>query len=253
MRRETMRRTTETRTIALAVATVAVLAVAACAGPGAASPSPARTADPCGLSPLDDPATPFGSKSVRLGPPAATPLPAVPPAPATDGTRATIDTDRGRIVIELYTRSAPVATGNFAGLAEAGFYDGVVFHRLVPGFVIQGGDGEWGRSDRLCEAQVGSGGPGYTIRDEPFAGQYRRGVVAMARTPRPDSQGSQFFIVLDDRAEPALESYRTYVIFGRVVEGMEVVDAIAAMPNSGEPDNRALEPIAMKKVSIERP
>ena len=128
-----------------------------------------------------------------------------------------------------------------------------MFHRIVPGFVIQGGDGQWGRQGRLCEERIGSGGPGYTIQDEPFAGRYGRGVVAMARSQQPNSQGSQFFIVLDDSAEPSLESYRTYVIFGRVVEGMDVLDAIAATPNSGDPNNRALEPVAMEAVRIERP
>ena len=102
----------------------------------------------------------------------------------------------------------------------------------MPDFVIQGGDPEG----------TGRGGPGYTIPDETVVGQYGRGVVAMARTPQPDSQGSQFFIVLDDGARPALEQYRTYVIFGEVVSGMDVVDQIAAMPNSGPPRQHGHRP-----------
>ena len=179
----------------------------------------------------------------RLRPPDATPLAKPPKEPASDGTTAVISTRLGDISVELFTRSAPIASQNFINLAEAGFYDNVVFHRLVPGFVIQGGD----------PTGTGRGGPGYTIRDEPVVGEYERGVVAMARTPEPNSQGSQFFIVLDDRARNALDAYRTYVIFGRVTAGMEVVDEIARQPNSGPPENRALQPTAMTKVVIKRP
>ena len=188
--------------------------------------------------------TPAAQPTPFIPPPDATPLANPPAAPATDGTRATIETELGDIVIELFTDSAPVATQNFINLAQAGFYDGVVFHRLVPGFVIQGGDPEG----------TGSGpGPGYTIPDEPVVGEYARGIVAMARTPAPNSQGSQFFIVLDDGARGALEQFRTYVIFGRVVEGMDVVDVIAEMPNTGGDDNRAVNPVAMTRVTVQRP
>jgi peptidyl-prolyl cis-trans isomerase B (cyclophilin B) len=177
-----------------------------------------------------------------LAPPDAQPLADPPDAPSGDGTGVRLATELGDIVIGLFTESSPVASENFVNLVEAGFYDGVVFHRLVPGFVIQGGDPEG----------TGRGGPGYTIRDEPVVGRYGRGIVAMARTPAPDSQGSQFFIVLDDAAEQALESARTYAIFGRVVEGMDVVDAIAATPNSGPPENTALEPVSITSTSLEQ-
>ncbi len=164
-------------------------------------------------------------------------------APAGDGTTATITTKLGDIVIELYNESAPVAATNFENLAESGFYDGLTFHRLMPGFVIQGGDP---RGD-------GFGGPGYTIPDETVVGEYGRGVVAMARTSQPDSAGSQFFIVLDDSARDALEQFRTYVIFGNVVSGMDVVDKIAAMPNSGGQAGTALDPVVMESVTIQSP
>ena len=198
---------------------------------------------------------PSSSSSGRpaLSPPQSTPLANPPAQPESDGTTARIATEQGEIVVRLFNGSAPVATENFVNLARAGFYDGVVFHRIVPGFVIQGGDGQYGRKSSLDQQRVGSGGPGYTILDEVVVGPYRRGTVAMARTPRPNSQGSQFFIVLDDRAARALDSARTYVIFGEVTSGMDVVDAIAAMPNSGEPDNRALQPVAMTSVTIEGP
>ena len=163
------------------------------------------------------------------GPPAATPIAQPPSVPSGDGTGVRLHTRLGDVVIGLFTESSPVAADNFLNLARSGFYDGTPFHRIVPGFVIQGGDPEG----------TGGGGPGYTIEDEPVVGQYGRGIVAMARTSEPHSQGSQFFIVLDDGARQSLDSARTYAIFGRVVEGMDVVDAIASGPSSGPPEDRA--------------
>jgi cyclophilin family peptidyl-prolyl cis-trans isomerase len=167
-----------------------------------------------------------------------------PPALAAGETRdVAISTSQGDFTIRVHGDWSPIAAGNFVALAECGFYDGVTFHRLVPGFVIQGGDPDG----------TGSGGPPYRIADEPVTQAYRRGVVAMARTPAPNSQGSQFFVVLDDQARGSLERANTYAIFGEVVDGMNTVDAIAAMPNSGPPDNRALQPVAMTSVIVASP
>ena len=163
--------------------------------------------------------------------------------PAGETRTVTMATSEGDITMQIEADLSPIAAGNFVSLAECGYYDGVVFHRLVPGFVIQGGD----------PTGTGTGGPGYTIEDEPVTATYGRGTVAMARTPDPDSVGSQFFIVLDDEAAAALSSANTYQIIGTVTEGMEVVDAIAAMPNSGEPNNAALEPVAMDTVTVTTP
>ena len=217
------------------VAVIAVLAVVAYAlgwlggGPGASpSPSPAPTID-----------------SSLLHPPSATPLANPPAAPAGDGTTATIETDLGNIVIELYNVSAPVAAQNFINLAEVGYYNGVVFHRIMPGFVIQGGDPQGD----------GSGGPGYEIRDDPVVGDYTRGVVAMARPANQDgskiadSQGSQFFICLDDLRDQ-LPTAGGYSIFGIVVSGMDVVDQIAAGEASGQ---MAVDPVVMRRVTIQHP
>ncbi len=187
------------------------------------------------------------------GGPSAPPGGAATPGTATGGPlTATIETPQGSIVIALEPETAPIATANFVTLAESGYYDGVVFHRLVPGFVIQGGDGQYGKADAYDAQRVGGGGPGYTIKDEPVVGDYIRGAVAMARTAAPDSQGSQFFICLDDLTG-RLDKAGGYVIFGQVVSGMEVVDAIAAMPNGGEPANQALDPVPMTRVTIARP
>ena len=186
-------------------------------------------------------ASPFATlaQGRPLGPPAATPNPVALEAPAGDGTGVRLSTDMGDIVIGLFDQSAPVAAENFVNLVEAGFYDGVGFHRVVPGFVLQGGDPEG----------TGAGGPGYTIPDEEVVGRYGRGVVAMARTRAPDSQGSQFFIVLDDAAEPQLDAARTYVIFGRVIEGMEVVDAIVAR---GPESDLIEDPVRIRTATIEQ-
>lgn len=196
-------------------------------GPGAASPTPTAAA---------------GSPPA-VAPPDATPLADPPSEPAGDGTQVTIETELGNVVIEMFTDSSPVAAQNFINLAEAGYYDGVVFHRIIPGFVVQGGDPEG----------TGGGGPGYTIPDEPVVGEYERGIVAMARTPAPDSQGSQFFVVLDDSVRERLPKSGGYAIFGRVVEGMEVVDQIAAGPAGGPQGDTALEPVEMTEVTVQRP
>lgn len=215
------------------VAAVAVLGYWFLLGPGS---TPAATPQPTPGPTIDTSA---------LHPPAATPLASPPAAPAGDGTRATIETDLGNIVIELYTESAPVASENFMNLAQVGFYNGVPFHRIVPGFVIQGGDPEG----------TGGGGPGYEIKDDPVVGDYTRGIVAMARPANqdgskiPDSQGSQFFICLDDLRDQLPES-GGYSIFGNVVEGMDVVDQIAA----GEAqDQLAVDPVIMNRVTIQLP
>lgn len=167
-----------------------------------------------------------------------------PPLPAGQKRVVTIATAKGTIAITVSGDLAPIAAGNFVALASCGFYNGVVFHRLVPGFVIQGGDPE----------ATGGGGPGYTIADDQVTTTYKRGTVAMARTPAPHSQGSQFFIVLDDAAARSLTGVIPgYAILGDVTAGMETVDAIAAMPNSGVPNNAALQPVAMDKVTVSQP
>jgi cyclophilin family peptidyl-prolyl cis-trans isomerase len=151
----------------------------------------------------------------------------------------TITTDLGQIAVRVEADLSPIATGNFVALAECGFFDGVVFHRVVPGFVIQGGD----------PTGTGRGGPGYTITDEDVTATYRRGTLAMARSRLPDSQGSQFFIVLDDTAAMSLAAANTYAIMGEVVTGMDVADAIAAAADAELPS----DPIVMTDVSVSNP
>ena len=225
------------------------------ASSAAASSQPATSASPAAAS-----AAPAASASPSTGVAAsaatsASGCPTSAPAPmaATDTATVTLSTAKGDIVIKVTGSLAPHATANFVALAACGFYDGVVFHRLVPGFVIQGGDGEFGRVPNVDASQVGTGGPGYTITDDPVTTQYKRGAVAMARTSQPNSQGSQFFIVLNDGAAGALASVNTYAIVGEVTSGMDAVDAIAAMPNSGEPDNAALNPLPITTATVTHP
>ncbi|HEU5319565.1 MAG TPA: peptidylprolyl isomerase [Methylomirabilota bacterium] len=126
---------------------------------------------------------------------------------------AVITLDKGgEIRLEFFPADAPRTVENFVGLARKGFYDGLVFHRVVPGFVVQGGDPQGN----------GTGGPGYTIKAEFNPQKHVRGSVAMARSQHPDSAGSQFYITYGP--QPHLDG--SYTVFGRVVAGMEHVDAI---------------------------
>ena len=123
----------------------------------------------------------------------------------------TISTAKGEIVMDLDPRLAPATVNNFVVLARKGFYDGLTFHRVVPGFVIQGG----------CPTGTGTGGPGYKFADEPVQGNYRDGAVAMANSG-PDTNGSQFFICLGDQ----LGLPKQYNLFGHTVAGLVVVSKI---------------------------
>jgi cyclophilin family peptidyl-prolyl cis-trans isomerase len=159
-------------------------------------------------------------------------------------TRATIATDLGDIEVELYTESAPKAAQNFVDLANKGFYDDVIFHRVIPGFVVQGGDGEHGKKASLNGGRVGTGGPGYKFADEPIKGDYVRGALAMANSG-PNTNGSQFFICTDDLTG---KLPKNYTLFGQVTRGMDVVDKIVSAPRNARdlPD----APVAMTKVTI---
>jgi cyclophilin family peptidyl-prolyl cis-trans isomerase len=160
-------------------------------------------------------------------------------------TSATIATELGDIEIDLFTTAAPKASQNFIDLAKKGFYDDVIFHRVIPGFVAQAGDGQHGKKSSLNEARVGTGGPGYTFADEPILGDYGRGALAMANAG-PNTNGSQFFICVADLAG---RLPKNYVIFGQVTKGMDVVDRIVNAPRNSRdlPD----APVAMTSVTIE--
>jgi cyclophilin family peptidyl-prolyl cis-trans isomerase len=146
---------------------------------------------------------------------------------------ATLDTNHGEIVIEFDPERAPQTVSNFVFLANEGFYDGVIFHRVIENFMIQGGD----------PTGTGQGGPGYRFRDEiEGSGSYTRGTVAMANAG-PNTNGSQFFIVHRDTGLP-----HSYTIFGKVTEGMDAVDSIA----SSDTDNsdRPHDDVVINKVTV---
>ncbi len=147
----------------------------------------------------------------------------------------------GTIKVKLDEKAAPKTVENFEKLAKEGYYDGLTFHRVIKGFMIQGG----------CPKGNGSGGPGYSIEGEFSANghenplKHKRGVISMARSMDPDSAGSQFFIVHADA--PHLDGQ--YAAFGKVVEGMEVVDEIAAMKTDFS--DKPVADIVMERVSVE--
>lgn len=215
--------------VRIAAGLVAITLVGACSvNPGAsASRSPVIASQP--------PVLPSSSQAAG-----GTDCPTSQPAalPAGEKRVVTIDTAKGPFDITIDGSLSPIAAGNFVALASCSYYDGVVFHRIVPGFVIQGGD----------PTGSGTGGPGYTIKDEPVTTPYKRGTVAMARTSQPDSVGSQFFVVLDDAASQSLAApgYNNYQIIGNVTNGMDAVDAIAAAADAENPTN----PIKMDKVTV---
>ena len=155
--------------------------------------------------------------------------------------------DYGTITIELYPDMAPNTVANFVNLIEEGFYDGLTFHRSVPGFVLQGGDPNGD----------GTGGPGYTIKGEFSSNGYTkntlshtRGVISMARSRDNDSAGSQFFIVLDDSATYSLDGL--YAGFGMVTEGMDIIDEIVASEEIADDLTGALaENVVITKVTVD--
>lgn len=158
---------------------------------------------------------------------------------------AVLDTTYGRIVIRFFPDKAPLHVANFKKLTKSKFYDGTRFHRVIPGFMIQGGDPTSKGSDR---SQYGRGGPGWTVKAEFNDVPHTRGIVSMARTSDPNSAGSQFFI-MHDKA-PSLDGQ--YSVFGQVVQGMDVVDKIAQLPRDA--NDNPLEPnkAVIKKARIMR-
>ncbi len=169
----------------------------------------------------------------------------MPGEPVTDDSLVVIETTKGTIQIELFTEQAPKHSDNFKKLAREGFYNGTIFHRVIPGFVVQGGDPNSRSEDRALH---GRGGPGYTIPAE-IGIDHKRSYVAAARlgdqvNPERESSGSQFYICLTDL--PNLDG--AYTVFGRVVEGMDVVDAIAQVET--DMNDNPVERIEMVQVSL---
>ena len=154
----------------------------------------------------------------------------------------TFEMENGAIMkAELYPEVAPNSVNNFISLVSSGYYNGLIFHRVIPGFMIQGG----------CPDGTGMGGPGYSIKGEFRGNRFQndlahdRGVLSMARSMRPDSAGSQFFVMV--QKSPHLDGQ--YAAFGKVIEGLEVADAIVASPRNR--DDKPNTPQVMKSVTVE--
>jgi cyclophilin family peptidyl-prolyl cis-trans isomerase len=158
-----------------------------------------------------------------------------PPEMAIDPSRrysATIETSAGTMTAELFASEAPNTVNNFVFLARDGFYDGVIFHRVIEGFMIQGGD----------PTGTGTGGPGYRFRDEPVSRKYDRGILAMANAG-PNTNGSQFFVMHANYGLPP-----NYTIFGRLTGGEDVLDKIATAPKGAQ--DRPVNPVTINSVQI---
>jgi cyclophilin family peptidyl-prolyl cis-trans isomerase len=153
---------------------------------------------------------------------------------------ATLETSHGKIEVEFFPEDAPKTVNNFVSLAKEGYYDGTPFHRIVKGFVIQGGD----------PTGTGTGGPGYKFQDETVRKDYEPGTLAMANAG-PNTNGSQFFIVLEDLRG---KLPKNYTIFGKVTDGMDVVKSISDVQVTssamGEPSS-PVEPVTLNKVEVQ--
>lgn len=207
----------------LALVCAVALPAAGCGG-GDEEPAASTSASGCVAVERPDPREPRPAEA--------------PTAPLDGDVRAVVVTNCGRFTIALDPDSAPNATASFAALAEAGWFDGTTFHRIVPGFVVQGGD----------PSATGGGGPGYTTVDPPDAGtSYAKGVVAMAKAAHepPGTAGSQFFVVTgDDVALPP-----DYAVIGTVADGLDVVERIGAL---GDAEERPTETVVVERIELER-
>lgn len=164
---------------------------------------------------------------------------------------AVFTTNQGTFEIELFADQMPITTGNFIALAEDGFYDGTKFHRIIEGFMIQGGDPN-SKTDNA--ASYGTGGPGYTIQDEFVTGDNLsnvRGTISMANTGQPNSGGSQFFINTVDNLSLDFDKQplsSKHPVFGKIVDGMDIVDTIATVETG--PRDVPAEPVVIESVTI---
>jgi cyclophilin family peptidyl-prolyl cis-trans isomerase len=204
-------------------------------------PKPATQGSPLSLSSASPAPTSIPTQAQALNavaPKTSSLSPQTQSASVTESTTATIQTSKGNIEITFYPKDAPNTVANFVKLAKQGFYNGVIFHRVIKGFMIQGGD----------PTGTGGGGPGYQFADElnpstaSYQAGYKKGVVAMANAG-PNTNGSQFFIMLADYPLP-----NNYTIFGKVIKGQEVVDEIGSAQTG--PNYRPLDPVKMSTITV---
>jgi cyclophilin family peptidyl-prolyl cis-trans isomerase len=237
----------------LATVGLVALLVAGCTAIPTITPTPSPTVQPT-IPPSPPPFT-FGPTVA----PGACPTTA--PAAFTGTATVTMTTNYGTIVIKVDGSLGANAAGSFVALSRCGYYNNVVFHRVVSGFIIQGGDGTNGREPNLDLNKLGAGGPDWNVPDDKVTTTYKRGTVSLARTSAANSGNSQFFIVLSDSAQTTLgdATANNYAIFGSVTTGMDVVDRMALVPlggepgSNGEPASMPLDPIVITGTSVTTP
>ena len=197
-----------------------------------------------GAASADDAAT--KAPAAKAAKPAAK---AMKPAPkATADEVGILDTSKGRMVVEFWEKDAPQTVANFKKLARQGYYDGTGFHRIIKNFMIQGGDP---KSKNPTATDLGTGGPGYTIKDEFNSHPHVKGVLSMANTGTPNSAGSQFFVM--HGTAPSLDGH--YTAFGHLISGMDVLDKIANSPTGPNPsmpgeNSKPMEWTTLKSVKV---
>jgi peptidyl-prolyl cis-trans isomerase B (cyclophilin B) len=184
------------------------------------------------------------SSSASTTPASAPAAPAATPAPATADEVAVIKTTDGDMVFQFWPDVAPQTVANFKKLSKSGFFDGTAFHRIIKGFMIQGGD-PLTKDTTASPDSFGTGGPGYTIPDEFSTKPFTRGVIAMAHSGAPNSGGSQFFICLDMSPGQSDALYDKYSDFGKLIKGDDVLEKLGNSPCTG--------PNAMGEMSIPQP
>jgi cyclophilin family peptidyl-prolyl cis-trans isomerase len=216
------------RTSRLATVGLVALVFSGCTAVPAVSPTPSPTALPT---------IPATTPPYTLGPSIAPDAcPTTTPPPFTGTATVTMTTNYGNMVIKVDGSLGANAAGSFIALSRCGYYNNILFHRVIPGFVIQAGDGTYARMPNLGETRrFGTGGPSWSIPDDAVTKPYTRGTLAMANkgAGAPGSGNSQFFMVLADDAFPA--GTTGYSIFGNITTGLDVMDRIAALPTGGEP------------------
>ncbi len=235
----------------LAALGLAALLFAGCASIPAVSPTPS-------LAPVDTVAPTAPSFSLA---PSPSNCPTAAPSPLTGTATVTMVTNYGTIVIKADGALGANAAGTFTALSQCGYYNNVIFHRIIKKFVIQAGDGTYGREPDVNLTKVGQGGPDWTIKDDKVTTDYKRGTVALGeKGGEGNSANSQFFIVLDDKAFS--KGTTAYPMVGTVTAGMDVVDKIAQVPTGGEPEQaggpagsgtQPLQPIVILSTTVTTP
>ncbi len=230
-----------------ALGCVALLVV----GCGTSGASPVSSSAPTPGAPTWAPTAPPYTLGPTMSPSPNDTCPTAAPAPLSGTATVTMTTNFGNIVIKVDGSLGANAAGAFVALARCGYYNNVLFHRIITGAVIQSGDGTYGRLPNLTPSLMGTGGPTWSTKDDAVKSTYKRGTLAMANKGAADTGSSQFFIILNEKT---FSTYpKTYSIFGTVTSGMDVVDRIGLIPTGGDSGTMALEPAVITSTNVVTP